>query len=250
MLRPILALCLSLAACAAAAAPPADEQRRYADCMKLAKSRPIEAWEQALAWQGMGGGEAARHCGAMALVALGHHEEGALRLEALAQDSRAATATRAGMLAQAAQAWLIAGQAQQALNDQTAALRLAPGDADLLLDRATTLGELGDYRAAVADLDQLLHANPKRADGLALRASAWRILGDLGAADRDIVAALKLDPSQPDALLESGITARLRGNAAQARRAWLKLLQVAPDSPAADAARQNIEKLDVRGAGQ
>lgn len=247
MLRLALVIGTCLASVTAAAAP-ADDQHRYAECMALAKTRPTEGWESALAWQGLGGGEAARHCGAVALIGLGEYEEGAMRLEALAQESRRAAAVRAGMLAQAAQAWALAGQPQQALHDQTVALTLTPNDADLLIDRATTAGSVGDTRAAIADLDQAARLAPKRADIYALRASAWRLQGDLTAAERDIVSALKLDPNQPDALLESGITARSRGNAAQARRAWLKLLQVAPDSAAAADARQNIERLDVRGA--
>lgn len=247
MLRPALCLCLCLAAVPAVAAPEGDQQR-YAECMALARSKPSEGWENALAWQSLGGGEAARHCGAVALIGQGEYEEGAMRLEALAQDSRRTAAVRAGMLVQAAQAWSLARQPQQALHDQTLALTLAPKDVDLLVDRATTASEIGDSRAAISDLDQAARLAPKRADIHALRASAWRLHGDLAAAERDIVTALKLDPNQADALLESGITARLRGNAAQARRAWLKLLQVAPDSPAAEVARQNIETLDVRGA--
>lgn len=247
MLRPLFALALlcGAAATTATAAPPSDAAR-HADCLALVGSRPAEAWESALAWESLGGGNPARHCGALALIALGHREEGALRLEALVQDGHASAPVRAGMLAQAAQAWFAAGQVQQALRDQGAALALTPDDVDLLLDRATTLGELGDLAAALADLDRAAQLAPKRADVFALRATAWRLHGQLSAAERDIVAALKLDPNQPDALLESGLTARARGNAAQARRAWLKLLQVAPDSSAAALARQNIEALDVR----
>jgi regulator of sirC expression with transglutaminase-like and TPR domain len=248
---PLLCLCLSLAAgSAAAASPPAagEEQRRYDQCISLARSKPADGWENALAWQGLGGGEAARHCAAVALIGLGEHEEAAMRLESLAQESRRGAQVRAGMLGLAAQAWLQAGQVQQALNDQSAALRLAPKDVDLLIDRATTYGTAGDVAAALSDLTQALALAPKRADAFALRATAHRLQGDLSAAERDVSAALKLDPNQAEALLEAGVTARLRAQPAQARRVWLKLLQVAPDSPAAEAARQNIERLDVRGA--
>ena len=247
MLRPAVVLCLCLAAGFAQAAPPNDEQRHYTECLTLAKSKPAEGWENASAWQSLGGGDAARHCGAVALIGLGEFEEGAMRLETLAQEKRRAAPIRAGMLAQAASAWSLVGQTQQALRDQTLALSLTPKDTDLLMDRAALYGATGDIHAAIADLDQVVRLAPKRADVYALRASAWRLEGDLGAAERDIVAALKRDPNQPDALLESGVTALARGTKPQARRAWLKLLQVAPESGAADSARQNIEKLDVRG---
>lgn len=152
MLRPALCLCLCLAAAPAVAAPGGDQQR-YAECMALARSKPAEGWENALAWQSLGGGEAARHCGAVALIGQGEYEEGAMRLETLAQESRRAAAVRAGMLAQAAQAWSLAGQPQQALHDQALALTLTPKDVDLLIDHATTAGEAGDTRATIADLD-------------------------------------------------------------------------------------------------
>ncbi len=234
---------------APALADEAAEARRYDACIAMAAERPTEAWEEALAWTSMGGGEAARHCGAVALVGLGHYAEAAARLEALAQESRRAEALRAGMLGQAAQAWLLAGQDERALGTLDAALGLAPDDPELRIDRAIARDAAGDLAGARADLDHALSVAPGHPGALALRAATARRAGELAAAEDDVMAALQADPDHPDALLESGILHRLRGDDDQARRDWLRILQAAPASAAADAARRHIEALDVAGAG-
>ena len=62
----------------------------------------------------------------------------------------------------------------------------------------------------------------------------------------DVERALALRPNHAEGLLERGILHRLRDNKAGARQDWLKVLRVAPDSPAANAARQNLENMDVK----
>jgi len=46
--------------------------------------------------------------------------------------------------------------------------------------------------------------------------------------------------------LERGILRRLKGDDAGARADWLMVLSLAPDGPASDAARTNLEKMDVK----
>jgi tetratricopeptide (TPR) repeat protein len=238
----MLAGVLCLGASAAAAA---EDARRYAECIALAQRKPTDGWETALAWSSLGGGEAARHCAAVALIGLGHLEEAATRLERLAQESRREAALRAEMLGQAAQAWLLAGQRERAIGTLDAALKLAPDAVDLLVDRALAQAEGGDYRAALADLDHAVKAAPRRADVLALRAAAKRRLGDAAGAEEDVMSALEIEPDQPDALIESGILQLQRGDVAAARRDWRRVLELQPDGPAADAARRHIETLDA-----
>lgn len=240
-----LALLAALIVAAPALAGEAEDARRYAQCIDLAQRKPADGWETALAWSSLGGGEAARHCAAVALIGLGHHEEAANRLERLAQESRRAPELRAAMLGQAAQAWLLAGQRERAAGTLDAAIKLAPADADLRVDRAVVHAEAQDYRAALGELDQAARLAQRRADVLALRAAAKRHLGDLAGAEADVVAALESDPDQPDALIESGILHQRSGDTAGARRDWLRVLQVAPESVAADTARRHIEGLDA-----
>jgi len=270
-MRRLLILAIGLLACAAppswaaskdaakpsappaAAAPPEtghgeaiDHAVQYKHCVALARAKPEEGWEESLAWASLAGGDPARHCGAIALIGLKQYEEAATRLEVLARDSHGAARLRAGMLAQAGQAWLLAKNTERAYAAQTAALGLAPGAPDLLIDRAETLGDAKNYKEAIADLDQALSADPTRADGLTFRATAKRFLDDRKGAEADINAALALDPHYQDAWLESGMLKRLNDDNKGARADWMKVLDIAPNSPAGDAARRNIELLDVR----
>src|SRR5919108_545494 len=59
-------------------------QREYEDCMTLARRVPADGYESALAWEGQGGGDPARHCAAVALIGMGKFTEAAERLESLA----------------------------------------------------------------------------------------------------------------------------------------------------------------------
>lgn len=230
-----------LAAAAAAQAP-----MTYGRCMAMSRSDPTAAFDAAVSWRGLGGGEAAEHCAAAALVGMGETAEGARRLEDLAQRLRAGAPVRAELLAQAAQAWLAAGDIGRAENVLNAAIGLAPKDASLYVDRAAVRAQRQDYEAAADDLDQAIAFDPYDVDALALRASARRRLGDTEGALWDAEEALRADSGSTAALLERGILRRAGGDIAGARQDWLRILQIAPDGPAGDAARAEIEQLDVR----
>lgn len=223
-----------------------DDAQQYRHCIALARQKPQEGWEEALAWGSLGGGEAARHCGAIALIGLRQYEEGASRLEDLAATSKGDAKLRAGMLAQAGQAWLLAQNPERANAAQTAALKLVPDAPDLLVDRSESLAAAKNYKDALADLNRALQIAPDRVDALTFRATAKRFLDDRASAETDIARALKLDPKYQDAWLENGILKRLAGKDAEARQDWLTVLDIAPNSPAADMARRNIELLDVK----
>lgn len=228
------------------AAQVIDGPQEYRTCLVLAKTKPEQGWEEAIAWQSLGGGEAARHCAAVALIGMGKYGEAATRLETLANESVRADPVRAEMLAQAAQAWLLLGNTQRADAAQRAALILSPGNPDIMLDQAVLLAQISHYREAVDVLSAVLRAQPNRVEALILRASAFRYLDNLPGAEDDIATALKLDPDFPDALLERGILARMKGEDNVAREAWLKAMDIAPESTAADTARRNLEKMDVK----
>ena len=255
---PILALLVALAVAGAAfskdkptapgqsAGPTLGDAQQYQRCLAMARQSPSDGWEEALAWTSLGGGDPARHCSAIALIGLRQFDEAAKRLEALAQSSRGADQLRAEMLGQAGQAWLLAKDHERAYAAQTAALRLDPDSADLLIDRSESLAAAKNYKEALADLDHALALAPNRADALTFRATAKRFLDDrLGAAE-DIAKALSIDPKFADAWLEDGILQRLAGNGDAARRSWNKVLELAPETPSGEAARRNVELLDVK----
>ena len=240
---PALIAGLTGMAAAADETPPA---QRYQACLAEVEKFPKEAFEDAIQWGREGGGGPAEHCAASALMTLGLYADAAKRLEALAQSEKKGPRLKAGILAQAGQAWLLADNATRAEAVATTALQLMPNTPALLIARARARAERGDYVGAKADLDIALVGTPGHPDALAFRAAAFRFLDQTAAARADTDAALARDPAHPEALLERGILKRLADDKDGARADWLKLLEVAPGTGAADAARANLEKMDVK----
>lgn len=233
------------------AAPPtgAAAQRigggEYETCMRQARIDPDRGLAAALVWRDRGGGDAARHCAAVALIGLGRHVQAAARLEALAGDMKN-TGGRAAILAQAGAAWFQAGDYARAHASQSAALTLSPGDPEILIDRAMTLAGAKNYWEAIDDLNRVVAADRENFAALVLRASAYRYVDALELAREDAAAAFRLAPSRPEILLEYGIILRLSGDRDGARRHWLTLIRRHDGIPAADTARRNLELLDLR----
>ena len=153
---------------------------------------------------------------------------------------------RAGVLAQAGQAWLTADQPERANAAFTVALEITPEAVELYVDRAQALAQVGAFWEAVDDLSQAIELASGRADIYAFRASAYRYLDNLELALDDAERALALVPDDPVALLERGNIRRLQGDDAGARADWIHVLSIAPGGHAADDARTNLERLDVK----
>lgn len=235
--------------------PRIAEGKDYEDCLAMLTSDPLGAHAFAEAWEATGGGVGATHCLALSEIALGNAETGAGMLEQLGAANPAPDAarphapipgaSRAIILGQAVQAWLMAGDASHAFGDATLALMLSPDDPDLLIDRSVAAATLERYQDAVTDLDHALALDPHRADALVYRAAAWRELGDLTRAEENIEEALALDPDNADALLERGILRQRYGDLSGARADWQRAETLAPDTPTSDLAEQNIALLDA-----
>jgi len=223
-----------------------NHRREYARCMAIAPSDPNDAFEMATAWKELGGGDAAEHCAAVALLYSGQPEFAARRLEVLAEKIIAEPDFKGNLLAQAGQAWLLAGDATRAEATLTTASDLLKGRPLVMIDRAQARAEMGDYDGALEDLDAAIAADPSNADAYLFRATAHRYLDHLALARADIDTALARAPKDPAAWLESGILNRLAGNDQSARSDWLKVLELEPDGEAAWMARANIEKMDVK----
>ncbi len=223
--------------------------RTYSFCLDLARVKPDQAIELAGKWIALGGAEPAKHCQALAMIGLKAFGEAARRLEELADQSKSAANVRAGMLAQAGQAWLLEGELLRAYNAQTAGLQLAVAgsraQADLYVDRAGTLAEGAQYKEAITDLDAAIAIAPKNADAFAFRASAHRHLKDLDAALSDAEKAVALDGKNANALVERGTLYQLKGRAIDARKDWIAAIEMDPSSDAATAARDAIEGYDL-----
>jgi tetratricopeptide (TPR) repeat protein len=231
--------------------PPRFAEGPEADrCFALLRTDPEAALTAAANWERQGGGEGAQHCAALAVLAAGDVARAAEQLQQLAARSRAAPSARAAVFAQAAQAWLMAGETQRAFTTTTLALALTPDDVELLIDRAAALGSMGRHGEAVADLDRALASDPQRPDVLVFRAAAWRQLDRAEPARRDIERALELDPENAEALLERGILRQLAGDTEGARIDWERAIELAPHSAIADLALQNLALNEAGPAGR
>ncbi len=217
---------------------------RYDQCMTMIADDPETAQSIATLRQATGGGDGAAHCQALAAIASGEPEAGADMLEKLAHGDNAAGFIRAVLLSQAAEARLIADQAEPALNDLNEALAISPDNTDLLVSRANANDDLDRSAAALDDLNRALVLDPSRSDALVLRASVWRDLDKPEAARADVEKALALDPDDAEALLERGIQRQRTGDLEGARRDWTRAEKVDPTSEAAELAAQNLTLLD------
>ena len=217
----------------------------YDRCLSLLRNDPEEAMRFAQAWDATGGADGARHCIALAMIGLGEAERAAERLERLGNGSQAGSVARAQVFGQAAQAWMIAGDANRAYGAATIALTLSPRDPELLVDRSVVLAALRRFNEAIEDLDAALALEPERAEAWVLKAAALRRLDRVDQAFGAVERALVLAPDNAEGLLERGILRQLRGDVAGAQADWRRAIQFAPDSMAADLAQQNLELSEM-----
>jgi tetratricopeptide (TPR) repeat protein len=181
------------------------EATRLDACIARIDEDPEEAYEDALAWSFEGNRPGARQCVALSLIALGQEAEGAARLEELANATDGGTMEqRALYLTQAGNAWLVAGAPEAAVLTITNALKILPGEPNLLVDRASAHLMLEKWPEAIADLDKALAASPGMGTAHQLRAEARLNNGDLDLALADVKAAMAAQPDNIDTLVLRG----------------------------------------------
>ena len=131
---------------------PADKEE-YNACLALLEQKPAEAFEKASRWRAGGGGLPAQHCEALALIEVGRFADGATRLMQAAQDAAVIRpAMAAELFGQAGNAWFLAGEPATAIAAFDAAIKRAPNDADLFIDRGFahyTLQQWTDRKSVV-----------------------------------------------------------------------------------------------------
>jgi tetratricopeptide (TPR) repeat protein len=224
-----------------AAPAPSDA---YDSCLTRTQTDPGGALAFANDWDKKGGGPAAEHCAALALIGLHRYAEAAARLDALARGPFAADAERrATLYDQAGNAWLLAGRADAAIASFTAGLSADSFDADLLSDRARALALRQDWPKAESDLSAALLVNPDRADLYVLRGSARHAMGRRADALADFDRALRLQPANADALVERGSMRLESGDSVGATGDWQGAIRFAPGSEAAATARQRLDAI-------
>jgi regulator of sirC expression with transglutaminase-like and TPR domain len=218
----------------------------YQNCVAAIEVNPTDAFERAIEWRSKGGGVEADHCAAQALIALDEPGEAASRLDLLARRSDAGTLMdRAGLLAEAGNAWLLAAQPANAEVAFSAALKLTPRDPELWTDRARARAAQMNWADAEQDLSNALTFDATKPEVFVLRATARKAQGNKVGHKFDVDAALALDPTYPEALVERGILKQEAGDLPGARADWIQVLVRAPEGPAADVVRNRIEALEV-----
>ncbi|WP_374313687.1 hypothetical protein [Dongia sp.] len=238
---------IPLAASAEEKLTSAENEQQYAACMVLVDQNATEALESAVAWEKQGGADAAQHCQARALIALGQYEDAGVLLERIAETMPQVKAPIASeVFAQAAYAWGLAGKLERALHDLNQGLMLQPKNGELLIDRAMLYGQNGMYFEALDDLNAAADLLPGRPDIYAYRASAYISMSELDLAGDNLDRALAIAPDYPQALLERGKLRQLQGDKDAARKDLLRVLEVAPKTDVAAAAQQQLEKLDLK----
>ena len=221
------------------ARPPSDPQH-YRLCLAVSSTNPAGALADAQAWAKDGGGVPAQHCAALALVGLKRYAEAGAGLDKLAADRAVPDASfRTELFDQAGNAWLLSGNANNAVRSFSAALTLSAGDADLFADLARAQAMRKNWHEVDLDLNAALQLMPRRADFLVLRASARRALKRYDDARTDIDAALKLKPGDGGALVERGLLRRQLGDLGGAKRDF----QAALKTGAAAEAQENLSQL-------
>ncbi|MEE9346602.1 MAG: hypothetical protein V3U82_00300 [Robiginitomaculum sp.] len=185
--------------------PPVDFDARHDTCLELVSKDAELGYEEALIWKGDGGGRRARHCIATALFVLGHEGEAAARLEAMgAEISLGTPPMRATWLAQSADFWMEAGEAEFALRAADTALETVQNNLSARLIRARAYAKLGHLDYAEIDLTSALTLYPGNVAALRARADMRRQLGKLSLASADIEQALRGEPNSVETALMRG----------------------------------------------
>lgn len=219
----------------------------YDTCVAMIADDPNRAEREAGEWARYGGGgAAARHCYALALIEIGAPVRAADELIATAsEEADLPEQARADILVQAgellvetdypATAEIVAGQA----------LQLVPQDAGALGLRAAVRLANGSPRSALSDLNKALEKKGKDVRLLLRRASAHRRLGNPIPARDDASFATELAPERADAWLERGRIEVKLGDKPSARVSLLKAIELDRDGKVGTAAQLALQRMEA-----
>lgn len=233
---------------AVVAARPVAAVESYDDCVALAARDPVAAEQAAAAWALIGGGAAAEHCRAQALIALGATGKAIEVLTDLGQrDGTLPDTVRAEVLRQAGSLLLGKGEFRAAETVARQAIELDDG-AESFAFLGLVLGARRDWQGAVAALDRALEIAGPQAAALTLRASAKRRLGRLVEARADVLWAREIAPDEAQPLLELGKIEEQLGNREAARAAYLGAIERDTEQgEITRAARTRLQRMETGG---
>lgn len=223
----------------------------YDTCIAMIADDPAKAEQEAGDWARYGGGgAAARHCYALALIEIGAPVRAADELIATAtEEADLPDQARADILVQAgellietdypATAEIVAGQA----------LQLVPNDPGALGLRAAVRLANGSPRTALQDLNKALQIKGEDIRLLLRRASAHRRLNSPVPARDDANFATELAPERADAWLERGRIEAKLGDKPGARTSLLKAIELDRDGKIGRAAQLALQRMEA-GVGE
>lgn len=216
----------------------------YDLCLDQAEHFAERAIALAQGWELEGGGNAARHCQAVAHSNLGNHRPAAILLDTLAGDLATVGDPLAGELfGEAGRAWLLAGQPQMAGEALDSAITALGASRPLLTLRAYAHAGLQEYWQAIETLTQALALGDATVELLLLRAAAYRHLEVYELALDDLGRGMAMAPDDPELLLERGNIHALSGDTGAAIADWSRVVEVAPETGLAQTAERNIARV-------
>ncbi|MEM7742759.1 MAG: hypothetical protein AAF409_03525 [Pseudomonadota bacterium] len=239
------ALILALLASPATSSP--ERIQDYDTCVDLVETAPEDAVRLAGEWVRYGdGGAGARHCYALALVAVGAQSQAVDELlDLAAEETELSAEARVDVLVQAGELLLVLEEPAAAGLAATEALRLMPNARSALALRGAVRVDQGDLEGGVADFNAALATGQPVARFLIRRAAARRILGALVAARDDAVFATEVDDKLPEAWLERGrVEARL-GDKPAARMSLLEAIALDRDGETGRQAQLALQRMEV-----
>lgn len=188
------------------------EEERLQQCLAQIDKDAEVAYQDGLTWLAKGNRPAARHCTALALIALGQEAEGAARLEELANAPDAGSLEQRGIyLVQSGNAWLMAGMPVEAIVTLTNAMKLRPDDGELYKDRARALVTQKKWDEARRDLNAAIQLSAGDAEAYRMRGYTLLKVGKLADAWTDVDTAMRMAPKDVDVIV-------LRGDVREAMR--------------------------------
>ncbi len=229
---------------------PAEIAEKLQHCVDVAGDDPEKGVKLAQQWAREGGGFSADQC-----LGFAHARAERWVDAAMAFDSAAEGAHKAGAKPDAARLWAQAGNAALAgamaakardYFDKAIVTGLPDGLplGEAYLDRARARVALDDLPGARADLDKALGSAPQDPLAWLLSATLARRMDDLARAATDIAEAKRRAPDDPSVALEAGNIAILSGAEGDARTEWMRVLTLAPSGEQAAAARDHLARLE------
>lgn len=225
---------------------PSNAFENYDACIASIGQNAERTVERADQWARLDGGWPARHCRALALIAVGAKQSGAIELTRIgAEATELPGQARSEIFALAGETFLDVDEIGEAEQSLDRALNLAKDPRPALQLSARLNERRGNAAAAVRDLDKAIKHGPITADLLILRSSARQRAGDLVGARDDAIRAQELSPDDPDVWYQNGQIQALLGNVDAARDAWLRTIDLARGEPLAKAAQISLQKLEA-----